>query len=127
MKRFKTAILGAILLSMSVVTAVAQDCTNNPVCTPSPPTRDSTCIYQAPAITGIAAISGGIYIRIACIPPNPTRCGNSNSWVLIPSGADESIKALAISLYLSGKPVRIDTNGCNGEYEAVGSLYSPGG
>src|SRR5262249_1802825 len=102
----------------------AQDCTNIPTCTPSPPTRDSTCIYDPQPITSIAAIGGGVYLALPCVPPNPTRCGGSNGFVLIPANADPSMKALAISLYLSGQRVRIDTNGCTGEYEAVGSVYS---
>jgi hypothetical protein len=104
----------------------AQDCTNNPTCNPSPPTATGTCTYDAPAITNIAANGGAIWIRVVCIPPNPTRCGESNQWVRIPSDSDESMKALAISLYLSGRPVRIDTKGCSDTWEKVDSLYSPG-
>jgi hypothetical protein len=84
--------------------------------------------YVASAITSIAVGSAGeVYIRWAELP-NPGPCpGNNNGWVVIPSTANEALKALALSLYFSGKPARIDTSGCSGVYEIVVILYSPSG
>jgi hypothetical protein len=83
--------------------------------------------YQASNITGISAYSDGtIYIRWPGLP-NPGSCGANNNWVMIPASANDTLKSLARSLYFSGKPVRIDTSGCNGNYEVVTGLYSPTG
>jgi hypothetical protein len=84
-------------------------------------------VYTAPAITNIAVATGGeVYIRFAGLPNNPSPCGgNNNGWVMIPSTASDVMKSLALSIYFSGKPVRIETSGCNGAYELVTGLYSP--
>ena len=59
--------------------------------------------------------------------PNPGPCGANNGWVTIRPTANESLKTLAYTIYFSGKPARIDTSGCDGRWEVVTSLYSPGG
>ena len=83
--------------------------------------------YDAPAIISIAVGSGGeVYIRWEGLP-NPGPCGIDNGWVVIPSGANETLKALALSLYFSGKRARVDTSGCTGTYESVVIIYSPTG
>jgi len=84
--------------------------------------------YMASAITYIAVGSAGeVYIRWAELP-NPGPCpGNNYGWVMIPSTANETLKALALSLFFSGKQARIDTSGCSGAYEVVVTLYSPSG
>lgn len=63
--------------------------------------------------------------------PRPGPCAASgqtnHGWVMIPASASDAQKALAISIYLKGKKARIDCSGCDGNYEIVRSLYSPGG
>jgi hypothetical protein len=59
--------------------------------------------------------------------PRPGPCGANFGWVKIPASANEAIKSLAISTYFSGAAARIDTSGCDGTYEAVTTIYSPGG
>jgi len=84
-------------------------------------------VYDAPGIIAIAVGSGGeVYIRWAGLP-NPGPCGSDNNWVVIPSTANETLKALALSLYFSGKRARVDTSGCSGAYENVTIIYSPTG
>lgn len=82
--------------------------------------------YGAPAITSIAVGgSGEVYIRFTNLP-NPGACGSNNDWVTIPA-ANETMKALAMSLYFNARPIQVETAGCNGPYETVTGLYSPGG
>jgi hypothetical protein len=89
-------------------------------------------VYNAAAITSIGVGSSGeVYIRWEGLPdpaPPESGCsGENNHWVVIPSDASDALKSLALSLYFSGKPARIDTSGCRGAYETVITLYSPGG
>jgi hypothetical protein len=88
----------------------------------------SAAIYEVPGITHIAVGSAGeVYIKWA-ESPRPGPCGGENyGWVVIPPTANEALKALALSIYFSGKPARIDTSGCSGTYEIVVTLYSPSG
>jgi hypothetical protein len=92
-------------------------------------------IYYASAITAINVNSDGwMSLRWEGLP-NPGPCGgNNNNWVMIRPTASETLKALVLSLYFSGKPARIDTydttsdkTSCNGPYETVYVIYSPGG
>jgi hypothetical protein len=88
-------------------------------------------IYEVPAITHIAveaADAGGrMYIKWAG-SPRPGPCGTENNgWVVILPTNNEALKSLALSLYFSGKPARIDTSGCSGPWEIVTIIYSPGG
>jgi hypothetical protein len=83
--------------------------------------------YDAPGIIAIAVGTGGeVYIRWVGLP-NPGPCGNNNGWVVIPGATNETLKALALSLYFSGKRARVDTSGCSGAYENVTIIYSPSG
>ena len=83
--------------------------------------------YGASAITAIATQADGtMYVRFDGLP-NPGSCGANHGWVAINPSANYTIKAEAIALYLSGRPVRIDTDGCISEYESVIIVYSPGG
>lgn len=83
--------------------------------------------YQAQNLSHVYAdVSGRVLIKWSG-SPNPGPCGTNNGWVTIRSTANEALKTLAYTIYFSGKPVRIDTSGCDGGNEAVGSLYSPGG
>jgi hypothetical protein len=112
MKRFSKTIMWILtLLFIVVLSSIAQ-----------------AAQYNASGITAIAAGSGGeVYIRWVGLP-NPGPCsGNNNNWVVIPAAANETLKALALSLYFSSKPAMIETSGCSGAYENVNTLYSPGG
>src|SRR6202035_4941597 len=76
-------------------------------------------VYEGSAITYIAAGSGGeMYIRWQGLPdpaPPESGCsGDNNHWVRISSDASDALKSLALSLYFSGKPFRIETTGCSG-------------
>ena len=83
--------------------------------------------YNDKILTHIAIQSDGtVFIKWA-ESPRPGPCGENFGWVKIPPTANEAIKALAISLYIGGKLARIDTSGCDGTYEIVTILYSPGG
>jgi hypothetical protein len=91
-------------------------------------------VYNPPRIIAISVGAGGeVYMRFEGLPNNPSPCppphggGNNNNWVMIPAAANETLKALALSLYFSGKPARIDTSGCTGAYENVIAVYSPSG
>jgi hypothetical protein len=47
--------------------------------------------------------------------------------VAIPAGND-ALRALAFSIYFSGKPVQVETRGaCMGPYEQINAIYSPTG
>jgi hypothetical protein len=82
---------------------------------------------QPSEITHISVGAGGeVFIKWNG-SPSPGPCGENFGWVVIPPEASEAIKALALSIYFSGKPVRIDTSGCRGTVEVVGTLYSPSG
>ena len=85
-------------------------------------------VYNAAALTSISVSAGGeVFIRFDGIP-DPGPCGGENNhWVVIPSAANEALKALAISLYFSSRPVRVDTSGCTGSDENVTTIYSPSG
>jgi hypothetical protein len=87
-------------------------------------------IYNIPAIKAISTYAEGeVYIRWEGLP-NPGPCGNNNNWVVIPSTANEALKALALSVYFSGRPAQIHTAGCSGfdnRYESVKAIYSPEG
>jgi len=83
---------------------------------------------------------GEVYVRWDGLP-DPGPCGGENyHWVVIPAGASDTLKSLALSLYFSGKSARIDTaaventpaaqqptGACAGPYENVTSVYSPSG
>src|SRR5712691_13421672 len=70
--------------------------------------------YNASGIIAIAVGSGGeVYIRWAGLP-NPGPCGVNNNWVMILPTGNETLKALVLSLYFSGKPALIATSGCSG-------------
>jgi hypothetical protein len=56
--------------------------------------------------------------------PQPGPCGTNYGFVAIRATANEALKALALSIFFSGRPARIDTSGCDGTYEVVVSLYS---
>ena len=87
--------------------------------------------YSDKILTHISMNSDGtIFIKWAGSPrPSPACSGGGDNfgWVKIRSTANEAVKALAVSIYLTGKLARIDTSGCDGGYEVVTSLYSPGG
>jgi hypothetical protein len=112
MKKCSTPTLGMIIL----------------LCIVAFPSIVHAATYNASGIIAIAVGAGGeVYIRWTGLP-NPGPCGgNNNYWVVIPAPANETLKALALSLYFSGKPARIDTSGCSGAYENVVTLYSPAG
>jgi hypothetical protein len=59
--------------------------------------------------------------------PRPGPCGGENwGYVAISKAANEALKAFALSLYFSGKPARIDTEGCDSEnFENVAGIVSP--
>ena len=86
--------------------------------------------YVAPKISAIAAGSAGeVYVRFDGLPnPSPAPCnGQNNNWVAIPAGND-ALRALAFSIYFSGKPVQVETRGaCMGPYEQINAIYSPTG
>lgn len=111
MKKFsRTAIAVLALLSIVSLSSVVHAAT-----------------YNVPKLTHVYAdASGRVLIKWAG-SPSPGPCGKNNGWVVIRSTADEALKALALSIYFSGRPARIDTSGCDGTNEAVGSLCSPGG
>jgi len=98
-------------------------------------------VYNAPKIITISVRSNGeVYIRWDTVP-DPGACGGENNhWVVIPAAASDTLKSMALSLYFSGKPARVDTaavagtppaqqpaGACTGAYENVTFLYSPGG
>ncbi|MCI0426809.1 MAG: hypothetical protein L0Z46_02175 [Nitrospiraceae bacterium] len=87
--------------------------------------------YLDKILTHISMNSDGtVFIKWTGSPrPSPTCSGGGDNfgWVKIRPTANEAIKALALSIYFSGKLARIDTSGCDGPYEIVTSLYSPGG
>ena len=96
--------------------------------------RIDAAVYNPPRIIAISVGAGGeVYMRFEGLPNNPSPCppphggGNNNNWVMIPAAANETLKALALSLYFSGKPARTDTSGCSGAYENVIAVYSPSG
>lgn len=83
--------------------------------------------YQVEKLSHVYAdASGRVLIKWAGSPKSGP-CGANYGWVTIRSTANEALKTLAYTIYFSGKPARIDTSGCDGGNEAVGSLYSPGG
>lgn len=84
-------------------------------------------IYNVPKLSHIYTDASGRVLIKWEGAPNPGPCGVNNGWVAIPASADPALKALAVSIYFSGKAARIDTSGCDGNTEAVTSLYSPGG
>jgi hypothetical protein len=84
-------------------------------------------IYNVDKLTNVYADANGRVLIKWSGSPNPGPCGPNNGWVTIRSTANEALKTLAYTTYFSGKPARIDTNDCDGNNEAVGSLYSPGG
>lgn len=67
--------------------------------------------------------SGRVYISWAGAP-SPGPCGANYGWVVIPEPdtAFKEIKALAMSLYLSGRPITLNTSGCYGTAEKVADL-----
>ena len=87
--------------------------------------------YADKVLTHIAMNADGtVFIRWAGSPRPSPSCnagGDNFGWVKIRPTANEAIKALALSIYFSGKLARIDTSGCDGPYEIVTSLYSPAG
>jgi hypothetical protein len=84
--------------------------------------------YQVSKITHVYSTGSGDLGLKWVGSPRPGPCGGENyGWVKIPSTSSEAIKAMALSLYISGKPARIDTSGCNGAVEIVRTVYSPGG
>jgi hypothetical protein len=86
--------------------------------------------YPDKILTHISMNSDGtVFIKWAESPrPSPTCSGGGDNygWVKILPAANEAIKALALSIYFSGKLAHIETSGCDGPYEIVTSLYSPG-
>jgi len=84
-------------------------------------------IYNVPKLSNIYAEETGRVLIKWSGSPNPGPCGLNNGWVAIRSTAKEVLKTLAYNIYFSGKPARIDTKGCDGRWEIVTSLYSPGG
>ena len=84
-------------------------------------------VYHIPKITHIFTDgSGRVGIKWNG-SPNPGPCGKNYGWVVFPPSAAKEQKALALALYMSGKPARVDTSGCLGKYEIVSTLYSPNG
>lgn len=83
--------------------------------------------YAPARLTHVAVNADGTVFIKWSGSPNPGPCGTNFGWVKIPASASDSIRALAFSIYFSGTPARVDTTGCDGGYEAVTSLYSPGG
>src|SRR5262245_35604886 len=84
--------------------------------------------YPEKILTRIAMNSDGtVFIQWTNSPSRSCPGGEQNyGWVKILPTANEAIKALALSLYFSGKLARIDTSGCDGPYEIDTALYSPG-
>jgi hypothetical protein len=83
--------------------------------------------YSATRITHIATNADGTMFLKWEGSPRPGPCGENFGWVKIRPTAHETLKALALSIYFSGAPARIDTSGCDGTYEIVTSLYTPSG
>lgn len=90
-------------------------------------------IYQTTKITNVYSDpSGRVLIKWIGVP-NPGPCGVNNGWVAIRPSANAAVKALAYTIYFSGKPARIGTESvtstanCDGPREVVKELYSPGG
>jgi hypothetical protein len=107
--------------SLSAVAQVPQVAKVNPGHTYSNPGGIKTIAVGA---------SGEMYIKWPSLPFHgpceTTPTDPSYGWVAIPS-SNEAMKALALSLYDSGRPVRIDMEGCLGNHEKVITLYSPTG
>jgi hypothetical protein len=83
--------------------------------------------YDATRITNIVTNADGTMFIKWTGSPRPGSCGENFGWVKIRSTAHEAMKALALSIYFSGVPARIDTSGCDGAYEIVTALYTPSG
>src|SRR5262245_49536887 len=78
------------------------------------PALVNAAIYSPPRLTHVAASTdGSVYMKWSG-SPNPGPCGANSGWVKIPATSDESIKALAFSIYFGGTPARVDTSGCDG-------------
>ncbi len=88
-------------------------------------------VYSNKTISHLYANNNGQVLIKWSGSPRPGPCaaaGQTNyGWVSIPVAASDAQKALAIAAYLKGKRVRVDTSGCDGRYEKVWSIYSPGG
>ena len=91
--------------------------------------------YEVPAITRIAVEAAeehtpdeGNWMLISWEgAPRPGPCGGENyGWVLIQPRNNETLKALALSMYFSGKPAHITTSGCRGSFSIVIKLGAPG-
>ncbi len=88
----------------------------------------SAAVYNVPRITHVFSNDSGTVLIKWAGSPRPGPCpGENHGWVEIQASANTSLKALAYSIYFSGKPARIDTAGCSGTREIVKTLYSPGG
>lgn len=109
MNRFIESCLGILVLISSVSNVFAES-------------------YQVPKITNVYANATGSLGLKWSGSPRPGPCGGENyGWVVIPATSAETVKAMALSIYISGKPARIDTSGCSGAVEIVQVVYSPGG
>jgi hypothetical protein len=73
-------------------------------------TNVHTETYQVVKITHVySAEFGGLGLKWIG-SPRPGPCGGENyGWVVIPPTSSETVKAMALNLYISGKVARIDT------------------
>jgi hypothetical protein len=59
--------------------------------------------------------------------PSPGPCGTNYGWVVVEATADNALKSFVYSLYVSGMPATVVTEGCSGNAQKVIGIYSPGG
>lgn len=84
--------------------------------------------YDATKLTHISMNTDGtVFIKWTGSPVRTCSGQENYGWVKIRPTTNEAVRALALSIHFSSARARIDTSGCDGPYEAVTALYTPGG